>query len=857
MILKVVEVFLYFRRRCSGRLSSGECRRLLPSSGVAGGGLFLKVAFSRRTMRLLFISALGVLVCLYTWTQPPVAALLSWPADTRRRFGSEAALATEGSGALSARVQRDDSRRPSAASFVFLPCPRRAADSHGGLLFREALSTRDLALHSKRPLSPSADAMRVAQSVRSQRTWPGLSETKALRLSDAAFRSSSGNGHDRKTLRSASRTPDSDHAFDDPFNATRDVEDQDEEVQERSCETSSGKSLAPTHPGAEVGHLHLPHPLSFANNSTEASTDAETPELEGVARLTPPSNETHWTAASSSADSSRDINASPEEFDEFDEFDEFEKKAQDGEGGREGKDAGEDLRISSSSMASLRWRHAFPAAQTEMQTTKTGGDFPGKENVESSQACSGSVSPKAGWRDLFFQWKSQLPPSALSEALLLKARRCIPTALSCLRVLGSGLLWMRQFSPATFGRLARVVAGNAAETAAAASVVPALLFSFSALTDALDGALARRWKVETARGALLDAVADKLLVGTALAGVVAGAAEGVCVSSNRAAQSQRQASLLADSPEEVLRLLVPAAASLTLREVAVQALRQELERQQRGHLTSVSRLGKLKMIAESTALPLLLLLLPQRTPAEVPDALALRESRRLRERTAAADSLLRRRSSLAVSAAAALGSALRVSALGVYFFGERQIARPSLLSRLVTPVGAVAAKTWRGVVSCLASAFWSLERGARAARTLRLWPQGGFAKRVASVAASRGFAQSTQRPLSAALSRSLIAVGRVGIFAGRAALGGTLWLCRRKPVRVFGEAVSNTLLGRSTRAALRAVRRALGSCEQALRCTYIQGTPSLLTVGVVFLWSASALAFASAAEYASRAAFVA
>ena len=50
----------------------------------------------------------------------------------------------------------------------------------------------------------------------------------------------------------------------------------------------------------------------------------------------------------------------------------------------------------------------------------------------------------------------------------------------------------------------------------AAARVPAVLFGAIALTDWLDGYLARRWKVQSELGAFLDPVADKFLVCTAL-----------------------------------------------------------------------------------------------------------------------------------------------------------------------------------------------------------------------------------------------------------------------------------------------------------------------------------------------------
>ena len=50
-----------------------------------------------------------------------------------------------------------------------------------------------------------------------------------------------------------------------------------------------------------------------------------------------------------------------------------------------------------------------------------------------------------------------------------------------------------------------------------AARVPAAIFLACALTDWLDGFLARRWAVDTDLGAFLDPVADKLLVCTCLA----------------------------------------------------------------------------------------------------------------------------------------------------------------------------------------------------------------------------------------------------------------------------------------------------------------------------------------------------
>ena len=70
----------------------------------------------------------------------------------------------------------------------------------------------------------------------------------------------------------------------------------------------------------------------------------------------------------------------------------------------------------------------------------------------------------------------------------------------------------------TFARVGAVpvlIASFYVERSAAARV-PAALFGAIALTDCLDGYLARRWKVESELGAFLDPVADKFLVCTAL-----------------------------------------------------------------------------------------------------------------------------------------------------------------------------------------------------------------------------------------------------------------------------------------------------------------------------------------------------
>jgi CDP-diacylglycerol--glycerol-3-phosphate 3-phosphatidyltransferase len=109
----------------------------------------------------------------------------------------------------------------------------------------------------------------------------------------------------------------------------------------------------------------------------------------------------------------------------------------------------------------------------------------------------------------------------------------------------------------------------------------ALVFTLAAITDWLDGFLARRWEQTSLFGAFLDPVADKLMVAVALV------------------------LLVQSDPRAVLAL--PAVVIIG-REITVSALREWMaELGARGQV-AVSKVGKVKTTAQMIAIVLLILL---------------------------------------------------------------------------------------------------------------------------------------------------------------------------------------------------------------------------------------------------------
>ena len=103
------------------------------------------------------------------------------------------------------------------------------------------------------------------------------------------------------------------------------------------------------------------------------------------------------------------------------------------------------------------------------------------------------------------------------------------------------------------------------------------IFAVAAITDWLDGYLARRWGETSAFGAFLDPVADKLMVAAALV---------MLVELNRA--------------DAILAFIIIG------REIAISALREWMAKIGASRSVAVSLIGKLKTVAQMTAIPLLL-----------------------------------------------------------------------------------------------------------------------------------------------------------------------------------------------------------------------------------------------------------
>jgi CDP-diacylglycerol--glycerol-3-phosphate 3-phosphatidyltransferase len=134
----------------------------------------------------------------------------------------------------------------------------------------------------------------------------------------------------------------------------------------------------------------------------------------------------------------------------------------------------------------------------------------------------------------------------------------------------------------TIGRVVAIPAlatAYVAPSGPAVACLPAFLFALTALTDALDGYLARRWDAQSPFGAFLDPVADKLLVCVCLV-------------------------LLSGTAGPAIALPT---ALIVSREIVVSALREWMAARGLGSRVAVGPWGKVKTAAQMAALQLLLL----------------------------------------------------------------------------------------------------------------------------------------------------------------------------------------------------------------------------------------------------------
>lgn len=138
----------------------------------------------------------------------------------------------------------------------------------------------------------------------------------------------------------------------------------------------------------------------------------------------------------------------------------------------------------------------------------------------------------------------------------------LPTVLTVLRILLIPVFVLLFILPVDWARLACTV-----------------VFAIAALTDWLDGYLARRWNQTSALGAFLDPVADKLMVSTALV------------------------MLVMDNPNLYFTLAVNI---IVGREITISALREWMAELGQRSQVKVAMLGKIKTTMQMTALLLLI-----------------------------------------------------------------------------------------------------------------------------------------------------------------------------------------------------------------------------------------------------------
>lgn len=151
--------------------------------------------------------------------------------------------------------------------------------------------------------------------------------------------------------------------------------------------------------------------------------------------------------------------------------------------------------------------------------------------------------------------------------------------------------------PAAIDRL-----GEVSQPGTGLLIAATIVFVIAAITDALDGHLARKWKVESKFGRIMDPMADKLLI---LGGFVM-----------LATPAFRASIMPSDTTMQISGVAGWMVVAMLLRELLVTSIRGVYEAE--GVDFSAGTLGKAKMILQSITIPLILLIVALGSP--IPDS---------------------------------------------------------------------------------------------------------------------------------------------------------------------------------------------------------------------------------------------
>jgi len=141
--------------------------------------------------------------------------------------------------------------------------------------------------------------------------------------------------------------------------------------------------------------------------------------------------------------------------------------------------------------------------------------------------------------------------------------------------------------------------GEVAQQGTGLLIAATVVFIIAAITDALDGHLARKWKVESKFGRIMDPMADKLLILGGFVMLATPAFQATVMPSETTIQISGVAGWMV--------------VAMLLRELLVTSIRGVYEAD--GVDFSAGTLGKAKMILQSVTIPLILLIIAFGSPA--------------------------------------------------------------------------------------------------------------------------------------------------------------------------------------------------------------------------------------------------